>query len=220
MAGQEADSIDSLIAAVVPCDVDVARMLSAHGRLRQCAAGVPLARQGEILTSLWLLLDGSIKLDAYSASGRSSRLGLHSPGDWIGNYARSASCHADIIPVGQTLLLSFATGSLPDLAEREPRIAMALALSFSRQLEHTLSRLDARSTLTAPGRICAELSARAGDGLTISPAPVVTELALAAQTTRETASRTLTNLERRGIIARTAEGLIIQSPRMLRDMAV
>ena len=82
------------------------------------------------------------------------------------------------------------------------------------------AKLDARSTLTARGRIYAELARRAGERLAIAPPPVIAELAHIAQTTRETASRAIAELERRGIVARSAEMLRINSPRLLAELVV
>ena len=117
-------------------------------------------------------------------------------------------------------MLAFASGDLPRIAASHPHLGATLAASFARQLENLTARLDARSTLTARGRICSELLRRAGDGLVVKPPPIVVELAHAAQTTRETASRTVAELERRGIVARTTEELRISSPRLLSDLVI
>jgi DNA-binding IclR family transcriptional regulator len=74
-----------------------------------------------------------------------------------------------------------------------------------------------RSALTARGRVCAELLRLALEAKdhTIRPAPVIAELALRAATTRETASRTVNGLERRGIIRRDADALVVIAPHRL-----
>lgn len=191
-----------------------------QGRILQVDERTYIAHQGETVGTLWLVLEGRIKLESCSSSGRSSRLGVHGPGDWIGSYARAGPCPADIAALDRVTLLAFASGDLPELALRQPQIGVALALSFARQLENMLAKLDARSTLTAKGRIYAELLHRAAGGLEIVPCPVVAELALAAQTTRETASRAIAELERRGIVTRDARRLAINSPRLLNDLVV
>jgi predicted transcriptional regulator len=60
----------------------------------------------------------------------------------------------------------------------------------------------------------------ADDDNCICPAPTVTALAMSVNTTRETASRTITALERRGIIRREGQILTIQAPRMLEEMVI
>jgi len=173
-----------------------------------------------MLSTFWLIVEGRVVLEVMSSAGRLSRLGLFGPGHWIGNYASPAPSPADMIALDRVQLLAFRSGNLPELAEGRPGIASMLAASFARQLAAVFARLDARSTLTSKGRVFAELMRRSGTQGEISPLPVVSELALAAQTTRETASRALGDLERRGIIRRDADRLVIISPRLLADLVV
>ena len=205
---------------ILSCESDVAAALFAQGRVRPVERRGHIAHQGDRLETMWLVLEGKIKIESSSSSGRTSQLALCGPGDWVGQYARAASYPADIVALEPSRLLGFASGDLPRLAASHPELGATLAMSFARQLENVTAKLDARSTLTARGRIYAELLQRAGDGLAIAPPPVVAELAHAAQTTRETASRAIAELERRGIVARTAEVLRINSPRLLSDLVV
>ena len=61
---------------------------------------------------------------------------------------------------------------------------------------------------------------RADDDGWIRPAPVLSALAIGVNTTRETASRALASLVRRGIVERTDEGLKIISRRMLEELVI
>jgi CRP-like cAMP-binding protein len=210
----------SKLEAILSCSPLVASALMRHGAVRALPPRTRLAAQGDVLGMLWLIVEGRLALEAVSSNGRVSRLGVHGPGDWIGNYARPALCVADVVALERVTLVAFPSGRLPEIVSGEPQVGAALAGAFARQLEATLARLDARSTLTSKGRIFAELLRRAGDAGDISPPPVVSELALAAQTTRETASRAMGELERRGIILRRGERLSIVSPRLLAEMVV
>jgi CRP-like cAMP-binding protein len=212
--------LDAIVRLVLGCDAEIARALLASGRPRTCEKGRFVTLQGDLVGTMWLVLEGRIKAESSSSTGRATWLAVYSPGDWIGSYARPAPCPADLVPLEAALLLGFASGELPRLAAQEARIGAALALSFSRQLEATTARLDARATLTAKGRLCAELVRRAGDRLEIVPSPTVSELAHAVQTTRETASRAIAELERRGIVSRRDNRLRIQSPRLLAELVV
>ena len=80
--------------------------------------------------------------------------------------------------------------------------------------------MAARITLTAKGRVYAELIHEAGDERRISPPPVIVALALSAQTTRETGSRAIHALERRGIIRRDDEHLEMVSRSLLEELVV
>ena len=205
---------------ILACDAEVAAALLAQGRVRAIERRGYLAQQGEMLDTMWLVLDGRIKIESSSPGGRASQLALCGPGDWVGQYARAATYLADVVALEPATVLGFAAGALPRIAAGHPSLGATLALSFARQLENVTAKLDARSTLTARGRIYAELARRAGEGLAIAPPPVIAELAHIAQTTRETASRAIAELERRGIVARSAEMLRINSPRLLSELVV
>lgn len=205
---------------ILSCESEVAAALFAQGRVREFGRRGHVARQGDLLGTMWLVLNGRVKIESSSSSGRSSQLALCGPGDWIGQYARPATYLADIVALEPSTLLAFASGDLPRLAAAHSTLGATLAASFARQLENITARLDARSTLTARGRIYSELLRRAGDAHSIAPPPIVAELAHVAQTTRETASRAVAELERRGIVARNAETLRINSPRLLAELVI
>lgn len=212
--------LGAMLEMLLRCEADVAAALLALGRLRQAGRRDYLANQGDVLGTMWLVLEGRIEIDSCSSGGRSSRLSTCGPGDWVGSYARPAVHLADIVALEPSTLLAFNAGDLPRLAASHPQLGGTLALSFARQLESIIARLDARSTLSSKGQIYAELLRRAGADHEIAPSPIVAELAHTAQTTRETASRAIMEIERRGIISRTATKLTINSPRLLSDLIV
>lgn len=72
--------------------------------------------------------------------------------------------------------------------------------------------------ISANGRVYAELLRLAGDTHRIAPPPVLSALALTVHTTRETASRAIASLARRGIVRRTDEALEIVAPRLLAEL--
>jgi len=78
--------------------------------------------------------------------------------------------------------------------------------------------MAARIGLSATGRCYRALLQRANDEGWIRPAPVLAALAVGVNTTRETASRALAGLVRRGIVERNDSGLRIVSRRMLEEM--
>lgn len=209
-----------MVAMLLCCEAEAAAALIAIGRTRSVGRRDRLVNQGDLLGTMWLILEGRIEIDSCSSSGRSSRLATCGPGDWVGSYARPAVHLADIVALEASTLLAFHAGDLPRIAASHAQLGGVLAMSFARQLESTFARLDARSTLSSKGRIYAELIRRAGKDIAIAPPPVVAELAHVAQTTRETASRAIAEIERRGIITRSAARLTINSPRLLADLVV
>jgi CRP-like cAMP-binding protein len=101
-------------------------------------------------------------------------------------------------------------------------MAVLVSRVLMRQLRATSLRVTERSTLSASGRVHAELLrlAHLCDGHTIRPAPVLASLAVRISTTRETVSRAINALERRGIIRRVGDALIIVAPHRLEELLV
>jgi predicted transcriptional regulator len=91
---------------------------------------------------------------------------------------------------------------------------------MARQLDMVLDRMAARIGLSATGRCYQALLAKADDDGWIKPLPVLSALALGVNTTRETASRAVAQLVRRGIVERHDNGLRVVSRRMLEELVL
>lgn len=146
------------------------------------------------------------------------------PGDFFGAIANPTPDpeEADVVAVEEARTAVFRILDFLGLAETHACVGLALSKMLLKQLRATSMRISERSTLSAIGRVHAELlrMARLGDGKTICPAPVLVSLAVRAHTTRETASRAINALERRGIIARQADILVIVAPHRLEELIV
>jgi CRP-like cAMP-binding protein len=108
------------------------------------------------------------------------------------------------------------------LVDRHRSLGLLLVRSLLEQLRAASARMVDRTTLSAPGRVHAELLrlARLGDGTVIRPAPVHAALAVRVQSTRETVSRAVSALERRGIVRREGDALIIVAAGRLEELVV
>lgn len=216
------DSDDiAAIAAALGCDPDAAAALLSSSRLINPGNGTYLAHQGEVAPLAWLVLDGALRCEVLSSDGRMTVAATHPPGDIVGAFGMDdAPMAGALVTVGRARLLACMVQDIERLALLRPGFALALARAFARQAGTMTQRLATRISLTAAGRIYARLLELAGPDNIIAPPPVVSALAVSVQTTRETTSRTISALERRGIIARDEKRLVIQSPRMLEDMIV
>jgi CRP/FNR family transcriptional regulator, cyclic AMP receptor protein len=216
------DSDDiAAIAAALGCAYDAAARLRAAGHLRNCGTGDMLAYQGDIAQTAWLVLDGAIRCETVSPDGRATVIAAHGPGDLIGGWTSSAQPLAGaLMGARPSLLLALPVGAIERIGADDAVFALAIAHSFARQAEQLLARFAARNSLTAPGRLYARLVELADANRVISPAPIVAALATSVQTTRETASRALSIIERRGILARQGDQWVIQSLRLLEELIV
>jgi CRP/FNR family transcriptional regulator, cyclic AMP receptor protein len=209
------------IAGALGCGDAAAAKLRAVGHLRTWSSGDILAHQGDAATTAWLVLDGAVRCETIAPDGRSTVIATHGPGDLIGGWsAATLPLPGTLISARPSLLLALRTGAIERIGEDDASFALALARSFARQNEQLLARFATRNSLSAPGRLYARLLELADANLIISPAPIVAALATSVQTTRETASRALSVIERRGIVARKGDHWVIQSVRLLEELVV
>ncbi len=177
---------------------------------------------GETGDDAWLMLIGEAHAVLYSAAGHLVLLHRLFPGDLFGGTiglpAPADGSH--VVAVGQVEAGRFRALDFVLLMERHRCVAQAVLRTLSGRLDETTRRMVATATLSAAGRVHAELLrlARSDDGRHIRPAPVLAELALAVQSTRETVSRAINALERAGIIVRSDESLEIVAPHRLEEL--
>lgn len=165
-------------------------------------------------------MSGSADIAALGPEGQYVQIATIEPGEIFGAYPRPCEVRADVRARSVMELVSFNAIQLSQLASTCAGAGAGLAGVFAKQLENMLDRYAARVTLTATGRVYSCLLRVMDANGAICPAPVVAALALRAQTTRETASRALSALERRGIMRRQARSWVITSPRLLEELAV
>ena len=109
-----------------------------------------------------------------------------------------------------------------ELMVQKDGLSISLANDLAARLEHMTSRLIEAFTLSAKGRVCAELSRLSKvigvspENLIIRPSPVFVELAERVNSTRETVSRTVSELQKKGIVSRESGALIIKKPEVLK----
>ena len=207
------------ICATFCCPEETSRQIARQGRIRLFPARAHLLRQGDRSTTAYLLILGRAQAVLYSLDGQAILLHEFATGDLFGALGAldPAPEEADVIAVEDVRSFLLEASVLVGLAERHGAIGLALSRILLKRLRATATRMYERAALSASGRVCAELLrlARQSEGLAIRPAPVLAELALRVGTTRETASRTVSALERRGILRREADALVVAAPQRL-----
>ena len=198
------------------CTAETSGQILRQGRIRRYPSRSHILRQGDRAATSWLIVLGRAHALLYGAEGQLVLLHEYGPGDLfgaLGGLAADAE-EADVIAIEEVRSFLLEAAALVTLAERHGSIGLALSRMLLKRLRATSARVYARAALSAPGQVCAELLrlAREGEGGAIRPAPVIAELALRVGTTRETASRTVNALERRGLIRRDADALVVVAP--------
>lgn len=208
------------LCAVFACDEPAAALLDDAMTPVDYPHKKVIGHQGYPSEHCWVMVDGTTRIQLIGADGQRVQLAVHGPGELFGAYPDATTHRADIIAHGEVRTLRIASRTLVELANAHALIGAGLAQLLARQLDRAFDRMAARTTLSAAGRVYAELLRLAGDDNRIHRAPQVAALALSANTTRETASRAIAALERRGVVQRGDGGIIITSPRMLADLIV
>lgn len=216
------EGIRQFVCNVFVCPGDVADQIARHGRLRSYACHAVIVRQGEALAQSYLLVLGRARALLYAANGQVVLLHEYRSGDIFGALGEpdSAAQDADVVAIEDAQALVIQAAHLAMLAQQHGCIGLALSRLLILRLRQINERMFERAALSSVGRVYSELlrQARLRPDLVISPAPVVSDLALVVATTRETASRAVNALERRGIIRREADALIVVAPHRLEEL--
>jgi CRP/FNR family transcriptional regulator, cyclic AMP receptor protein len=210
----------ALISACFRCPEPEAVLIHAATHFRKFEHRAPIALRGDSSEHLYLVIDGIASADLFSVDGHHARLAGYGPGELFGAYPEPVTHRADISAVGELSVLIIETRVIAALAAQHAAIAQGVALLMARQLDMVLDRMAARIGLSATGRCYQALLAQSDDEGWIRPLPVLSALAIGVNTTRETASRALAQLIRRGIVERHDGGFRIVSRRMLEDLVV
>lgn len=215
--------LEAIVAQSLGCGPDVAALVSARARWRDHAARSTIIWQGERLTETYLLVDGEAHSVVMTANGQEMLLQVFAPGDLFGEYGLVADAEAEagVVAARASASAGFAAKDFVVLMEAHGCIGLAVSKAMIARSAAMARRMVAVSILSATGRICAELArqGRAGGGR-IAPVPVLSDLARELQTTRETVSRTLSDLKRRGIVRQDDDALVVVAARMLDDLVV
>jgi CRP/FNR family transcriptional regulator, cyclic AMP receptor protein len=210
----------SSIAACFDCSAESAQLLLSAMTEKRFAAGANIALRGDASTMLLLILEGNVVAEIFGIDGQQAQLTRHGPGEIFGAYPVPTLHRADFRAMTAVAALVIPAQMLASLARGHGDIGSGIAGLLARQLDLMLDRMAARIGLSASGRFHKALLQLADGNGEIRPAPVISALALSVHTTRETGSRSLAALLRRGIVERSENSLRIVSRRMLEEMVI
>jgi CRP/FNR family transcriptional regulator, cyclic AMP receptor protein len=206
------------------CSDEVATTIFGRGVVRSYAPHAIIVRQGDEAAAAYLLTLGRAHALVFSVEGQPVLLCEYHPGDLFGALVEldPAPAEAEIVAVEAARSFILRSRDLVALAEAYGSIGLALTRMLLRHLKWARSRIFQRAAVSAVGRVCAEILrlAKASPDLAIRPPPILSELAVRVSTTRETASRTVSMLERRGIIRRDSASLTVVAPQRLEELII
>lgn len=208
------------LSAFLDCPAVVAEKLNDKMSYKSFNHKEILVHQGDKNNQIWLILDGNAQLQAIGYEGQITLLTAQGPGEVFGAFPEESISNVDIKIYGKLSALQISSLDLKSLLEEYPSLGKGLSKIFGNQFNAIVDRLAMHVTLTAMGRVYAELLRLSGDNDHIAPSPVIAAVALNAQTTRETASRAVSTMIRRGVIARDKKQMDIISRSLLEEAVI
>jgi CRP-like cAMP-binding protein len=181
--------------------------------------------QGETMPAVGLILNGRANAISYSINGHETWISEYCEGQFIGlrSLLTTGESNFEIRVSRKIKMLTLSHDHMLKLMREEPGLCEAVAIDLAERLNKSVTDLVDGNTLSVKGRICAELLRRAlpigidPDRQIIRPSPVFVELARRLNSTRETVSRTVSELQKRGILIREPGALVVASPERLRE---
>ncbi len=194
--------------------------LERAAELRDFPVGAVIVSQEEPGESLFVLARGRVKVVLYGESGREVILSIFKqPGDFFGEMAllddepRSAT----VIAAERSRLLVLSRAAFQEHIAAHPRTALRVLTELSRRLRRADEIIGNLALLDVYGRLAGklrELAASDGeereDGILIRQRPTQAEIAAMIGTSRETVSRALSELARRGFLEMSGKKLLLR----------
>ena len=188
--------------------------------------GEIISLQGEVPKTVGLVLSGKANAQSYSFNGDETWVGEYKEGQFIGliSLLNNEISGFEIKATSKLVVRVLSHDKMVELMKGDIALCEAVATDLARRLNTSISDIVNVHTLSVKGRICAELLRLAlpigiePDRHIIRPGPVFVELARRLNSTRETVSRTVSELQGKGILAREPGALIIENPERLQDV--
>ena len=195
--------------------------------VREYADGAVIVSQEERGDALFVLVSGRVKVVLYGESGREIILSIFkTPGDFFGemslldNEPRSAT----VIAAERSRLLVLSRRDFQAHIEGHPRTALRVLTELSRRLRRADEVIGNLALLDVYGRLAGklrELAATEGEeseeGVILRQRPTQAEIASMIGTSRETVSRALSDLARRGLVVMTGKRLLLRRELLARE---
>jgi CRP-like cAMP-binding protein len=201
-------------------DAQSAAELERLAQIKEFDAGSVIASQEETGDALYVLVRGRVKVVLYGDSGREIILNVfRSPGDFFGEMSllddepRSAT----LVAAEASRLLVLSRADFRAHIQRHPRTALRVLTELSRRLRRADEVIGNLALLDVYGRLAGKLKELAEadgeeteEGILVRNRPTQAEIAAMIGTSRETVSRALSELARRGQIILAGKRLLVR----------
>ncbi len=203
-------------------DTQADRLLAGQIDLDVAAEQVLLLQQDEG-EGLLVIQTGLAKVRAYTANGEEAVMAVLGPGDLMGEMAvlRAGVRNADVVALTPLKVVKLRAGAYRELLLNNGSLSLALARLLAARLTALNRRFllrggDASTRLLAALLDLALSCSRGQDPLALIPPLPQRELAVMAGLSRETTSRTFSQLRERGMVIGDPQGMRIADLQCLR----
>jgi CRP-like cAMP-binding protein len=198
-------------------------LLSSQSTEKSYKRGESLNLLGQSFKTVGFVVSGKASALSYSIDGDETWAGEYNEGQFIGLMSLFAHDASDfeVQATSKLVLRVLPQDKFMELMRNDAALCEAIARDLATQLNKSMSDFVNVHTLSVRGRICAELMRLSSPiGLNperhiIRPSPIFVEVARRLNSSRETVSRTVSELQDRGVISRRPGALIVESPHRL-----
>lgn len=175
-------------------------------------------RQSEPGNSMFVILEGRVKVSLHGDDGKEVILSVLKAGDFFGEMSLldGQPRSANVSTLEPTRLLVLERSALLQILKHEPEVGLTILAEMSRRLRVADQNIKSLALLDVYGRVarairvlCREEGKQAGTNVIIENRPTHQDLAARAGTSRETVSRIVGDLIRAGFITMDAKRLIV-----------
>ncbi len=169
--------------------------------------------------ALFIIQAGRIKVSLFSEAGKEIILSILREGDFFGEMALidGEPRSANVTSIDPTELLILERVDFMNYLKQSPDLSLMLLVEMSQRLRIADDKIGSLALLDVYGRIARYLIKLAKaegkitkEGIVIVNRPTHQEIAGLVGTSRETVSRTLTDLQKRGVISVTKDEIILK----------
>ncbi len=186
-----------------------------RSRVRELAADEALFRQGDASYGIFEVERGRVRMVRVTTDHRPVVLHTARPGELFAEAALfSEVYHCDAVAAAGARVRIYPKRDLLAAFRRDPELSQRFMAQLARQVMALRSRLEERNIRSARERVLHHLALAAGpDGRTVALDGTLMDLAAEIGLTHEALYRTLSDLEKEKLIARTPTGITLRKTR-------
>jgi CRP/FNR family transcriptional regulator, cyclic AMP receptor protein len=179
--------------------------IAAKGTVRRFPAQAIIISEGDTTGSLYVILEGRVRVFADSAAGKTFEFGTHGPGEYVGELALDGGARsASVMTLERTTCAIVDSIQLRQFVADHPDFATHLIHKLIRKVREASDKVKSLALMDAYGRVARlllELADNVDGQLTIQPRPTQMQIGRRVGCSREMVSRILRDLERGQYIA-------------------